>query len=536
MFNLITTPWLPIHRASGARAVIAPHEVTEGFEADPVLALDFGRPDFDGAVSEFLIGLLSVACAPQDLGDWTEAWLRPPEPARLQQALAPLAFAFDLEGEGPRCFQDLDPLADCEELALRQLLIEAPGANTLRNNADLFQKRGSLDFTPAETAAALITLQCYAPSGGAGHRTSLRGGGPLTTLLTLARLRAGAPLLTLWDRLWPNVLDREEPAPALDAALFPWLGPTRTSTKGEVTTEGQVHRLQAFFACPRRIRLVFDAEGRPQGYRTRNYGTNYSQWLHPLSPYYDSKQEKLPRHPQSGPASYRDWLGILAGDAEQDLVAEVVSLGNDRLEELPYLAEGAEARPSVLAFGYDMDNMKARGWVQQEVPFHPVLKDDLDAFRAHLRDAVGAAREAARQLRYAVRLARFGRETAEGGVELPPDLNPEAGREAALALWAESEPAFRDLLQSRAVRGAGGWQETRVAFFKELKMCAVRIFNAEVDDAALVDRYPARLVRARQALRLAFEQRGSGKQKGSACAVWKALGLAPLPPVREKAA
>ena len=69
------------------------------------------------------------------------------------------------------------------------------------------------------------------------------------------------------------------------------------------------------------------------------------------------------------------------------------------------------------------------------------------------------------------------------------------------------------------------------------KVMKVQVFNAEVDDAALVDRYPARLARARQALRIAFDRRGGGKKKGSACIVWKTLGLEPLQALsREEAA
>ena len=50
--------------------------------------------------------------------------------------------AFELVGAGPRFLQDLDPLDDCDDKAIGALLIDAPGAQTLRNNADLFVKRG----------------------------------------------------------------------------------------------------------------------------------------------------------------------------------------------------------------------------------------------------------------------------------------------------------------------------------------------------------------------------------------------------------
>ena len=101
-----------------------------------------------------------------------------------RRKFARVAHAFDLDGPGPRFLQDLDPLEGADDKEIAALLIDAPGAQTLRNNADLFVKRGGAPVLSRATAAmALCTLNAYAPSGGAGHRTSLRGGGPMTTLV-----------------------------------------------------------------------------------------------------------------------------------------------------------------------------------------------------------------------------------------------------------------------------------------------------------------------------------------------------------------
>ena len=71
------------------------------------------------------------------------------------------------------------------------LLIDTPGANALRKNTDLFVKRGRIEvLSRAAAAIGLFTLSAYAPAGGAGIRTSLRGGGPLTTLLLPGTTRA----------------------------------------------------------------------------------------------------------------------------------------------------------------------------------------------------------------------------------------------------------------------------------------------------------------------------------------------------------
>ena len=382
-FNLISEPWLPVQRRSGATGWVAPSQINERIDEDPIVGFAWPRPDFNGAAHEFLIGLLSTAAAPSDDDGWTEWWWQPPTTETLAARFAGIAHAFNLDGPGPRFLQDLDPLDGAKMEQIAALLMDAPGAQTLRNNADLFVKRGgTATLCRAAAAMALYTLSAYAPSGGAGHRTSLRGGGPMTTLV-VAEHGQGQ---TLWGRLWPNVETQEEiggrATEALrprDAALvFPWLAATRTSQKngGKSTAQPDVHPLQAYWGMPRRIRLQFEeADGRPCSltnardavvvaqYRTKNYGVNYvsESFDHPLSPYYRQREgkERLPVHPKPGGISYRLWPGLICrtGDGLGD-PAQVVRHWHRK--------DVGDAR--VMAFGYDMDNMKARAWVEGEMP------------------------------------------------------------------------------------------------------------------------------------------------------------------------
>ena len=62
-YNLLVEPWIPVRRRSGERSWIAPWQVTE--VEDPPLSIDTGRPDFDGALIQFLIGLVQTAAAPE---------------------------------------------------------------------------------------------------------------------------------------------------------------------------------------------------------------------------------------------------------------------------------------------------------------------------------------------------------------------------------------------------------------------------------------------------------------------------------------
>ena len=136
---------------------------------------------------------------------------------------------FNLDGDGPRFMQDIEPLKG-DPSPVEALLIEAPGANTVKLNKDLLIKRGGVRvMSRAAAAMALHTLQQFASGGGAGHRTSLRGGGPLVTLAIPGPFAAGAP--TLWQRLWINVPQGLPPELSQVESIFPWLAPTKTSAK-----------------------------------------------------------------------------------------------------------------------------------------------------------------------------------------------------------------------------------------------------------------------------------------------------------------
>jgi CRISPR system Cascade subunit CasA len=227
--------------------------------------------------------------------------------------------------------QNLDPLEDAEPGDVDSLLIDQPGGQTQRHNKDLFVKRGGVGVLGRPVAAiALYTLQTYAPAGGQGYRTSMRGGGPLTTLIAAGREQQPP---RLWDLLWPNV----SPGEAFDGALpaenvFPWLAATRTSEGDRATTQLQAHPLQAFWSMPRRIRLQFEPAGtRVCGltgrwdeivattFRTKNRGVKYEGWLHPLSPFVKVKTTELPSSVKANPGclSYRNWLGLVQEDLER---------------------------------------------------------------------------------------------------------------------------------------------------------------------------------------------------------------------------
>jgi CRISPR system Cascade subunit CasA len=456
IFNLLTQPWLPVRRAKGPIEYIRPAAITSDHATNPVVALAWPRPDFDLAAHEFLIGLLAAIYPvdPREPKQWARLFHEPPPPEDLQARLEPFAHAFVLDGDGPRFLQDLDPLGG-DVSPVEALFIEAPGAITVKQNKDLLVKHGRLRMLSRPAAAmALYTLQQFAPSGGAGHRTSLRGGGPLVTLALPAATEKPA---TLWQRLWLNTptdcqLDSDRVKDA-----FPWLAPTRTSAKKEVVNEGDAPKLQAFFGMPRRIRLVFErnTEGNAcdltgivddvvvTGIQSSPWGVNYGAWRHPLSPYYKVKPnapETLPVHAPEGRLGFRNWLGLVYRNPEATrLPAEAIVIAQKRLRNLGH---PWEKQSRLLAGGFAMDNMKALAFAESELPLHCVgddaLATEIATFASCLIDAANVAASA---LGIALRLALFGPRS-----EVKTDTTLlEAARER---LWDETDAAFHNLLDT----------------------------------------------------------------------------------------
>lgn len=263
-------------------------------------------------------------------------------------------------GDGPRFLQDFDSL-EGEPNPPDMLFIDSAGGNTARNNADLMVRRHRYPALELPLAAmALYTLQAHAPSGGAGNRTSMRGGGPLVTLVDPGRG-------SLWDLVWANVPDGRPAGPE----VLPWMHPTRTSeAKGSEVYPDAAHLAEAFFGMPRRLRLV--GADQITGVIQKPYGTNYAAWCHPLTPYYRQKagSELLPVHPRAGAFGYRNWLGVvmdMPGDGG-DLRRRAQAL--DSYEQRVLARD--RTRASVIVAGWAMDNMKPRDFTWSRQPLLPI--------------------------------------------------------------------------------------------------------------------------------------------------------------------
>lgn len=503
-YSLISESWIPVIRRHSGACWIRPAQIVENIASDPVMAIGWPRADFRLASMEFLIGLLAVACPPTDARDWRSKNQAPPNVAALDLAFAPLVEIFNLDGDGPRFMQDFHAL-DTEVNDVATLLIEAPGEQSIKKNADLLNKRGQVKILSRSAAAiALFTLQTYAPAGGAGNRTGLRGGGPLTTLV----MPPSSP--TFWHLIWANV-PNGQPAPRDTwPRIFPWLTTTLTSENARSVGPGEeLNDPLVFWGTPRRIRLVFepstpeifcDLTGQADelmvtGWQQRPNGANYTSeaFNHPLTPRYKPKPNNpvsLPVHPQPDGIGYRDFLGLLfqAPDGSAIPAACVTNYVNERRSR-------RDEDWRILAAGYDMDNMKARSFVEAELPVFGGKNGPEQA--EIITQLICGAEQAATILRSAVRYGLF----AEGA---KPKINTGLFTNMQSRFWAESEVDFYN-----AIREIGRQDRDQVArgFLAALGKRIMHLFN-EVAPITASD-HPERVARAAKMLTMAI--RGYGK-------------------------
>jgi CRISPR system Cascade subunit CasA len=463
-YNLVDERWIPVERQSGSVEYVSLAEIAD--RTDP--ALRIASP--------------------------------PPDAAAVKSKLQHFKDAFFLDGDGPRFMQDLSVERDPKKITepIGALLIDRIGEDGLGEAPSLFAKPGGFETLgyPA-AAAALMAIQSYAPAGGAGVMTSLRGGGPLTTLVVGD---------DLWRTVWLNVLPREVidelPGGADEddaGAVFPWMARTRDGSKP--TLPKHIHQLQHLWGLPRRVRLAFEdalgtcavsgESGVPvvRAYVSRPKGTNYKgAFLHPFTPYSEVKPGE-PWNPKKASADglpYRDWPLLVTGTKTRRPAAVVSHFIASRRHLVK--------QPRVLAFGYAMNKMKPVRWSRAETPLVAVDPKNAESFAAVVERLVGASEEVRGTLSAKLREAWSDRPRS---IEVAGKLNP--------AFWSSTEPGF-----FRAVHDAKTALETgdvaaldavREAWLATLHDAAVRLFDVFVDAAAsLAPPELGRMVAARREL------------------------------------
>ncbi|MEX2454042.1 MAG: type I-E CRISPR-associated protein Cse1/CasA [Rhodospirillaceae bacterium] len=463
-YNLVVDPVAPFLTASGAVRWLSLPEIAATLPGgDYAVEPAWPRADLDTATYEFLIGLLSFALAPGSISEWDRRYRQPPSVDELREAFNPLVSAFNLSGDGPLFMQEAGLQGDSNPV--EALLIDTPGANAQKKNSDLLTHRARVEaLSLPASAMALYALQAFAPSGGAGNLTSMRGGGPLTALVIPEGTEDGAPL-PLWQRLWANVMPHGETRPSADT-VFAWLRsdlPIGMSEKlGGLKihqgTPGFDERLHPYFGMPRRIRLLFaEAPGvcgitglhgpLVTGFVQKPYGLNYGDWRHPLTPYRRQKSAETPYSvkPKSGRFGYRDWVAVTVGDGkgERDslsLPAENVRFArSEAADTLSQRNSLPDARIRVA--GWAMNNMEAISYLAAEQPL--LLANPSNAFAVDelARNIASAGEIVSNELRYAIRSV-LDEKDDKGGIA-----------HARTTFYERTDDAFHHLLAEAIVGG-----------------------------------------------------------------------------------
>ena len=492
--NLLHDPWMPVRDAQGERHWITPDRLT-----DPRwLAFDADRPDFNGALAQFAIGLLQTTTPVVNSIEWRGLFNGPPATDTLRSWFEPLAAAFELDGGGPRFMQDFSLATEIGKSSpISEILIDAPGENSLDENKDLFVKRGVVDAMCTDcAAAALFVLQINAPEGGRGHFTGLRGGGPLTTLVFQGNTT------NLWRNLWMNVIESISDSDSSAAqrlpttqALFPWLGPVEQLQRtGASIAAVQVDGRHVYWAMPRRIRLDFSIADPPircsicarpsaavtSAFQSRPSGFNYpsNTWRHPLTPYREKDGAWLPIRPKADGLGYRHWLAwVLAmgqGTVQRARVVDHALVNRHR-----QLATGL----CLWSFGYEMRKDKAVHWHEASLPLYDLgncESAEVKSIESEVARWLAAAELAAMHLRNSVKDAWFSA-TARG----------DFGHVDA-SFWGATEAPFYRQLQALIDHARDGTEHpdlaVRQAWHATLVRTALRLFDDTFVGAGTIER------------------------------------------------
>lgn len=513
--NLLDEAWIPVRRKDGKQDWIAPYQITE----PDVVALDARRPDFSGALIQFLIGLVQTTTPMDSHVEWQQWNTNPPTVETLKKWFEPVREAFVFDGDGARFMQDFslrtEGVKDDEFNDTGALLIESPGEQTLKENKDHFVKRGNVSAVCFHcVATALFTLQINAPGGGSGHYTSIRGIGPLTTLV-IPEVNE-----SIWKLIWMHVRDRSQFLSANGDSekkelqfTFPWLKEMASvQPQDSITAPTSTHPAHVFWGMPRRIRLDFDnpisgvcqicgrdSERLVVRYLTKAKGFDYKGgWIHPLSPYNEfNPGEMQAAHPQQGGIAYKHWLGWVLGlqsEKKKTQPASIVSfvLDKGRLRGKQY---------RIWAYGYDIHKSnKIRCWYDSTLPVYSLAEHNLDGKNLIQREVtkwIEAADHAALLLRSNVKFAWFGEGDARGDLSFIDS-----------AFWSQTESGFYQQLKSLIDQARDDESDPVLLPLREswrdtLIKVSERLFDADFIGVAPVQRQnPRRIAEAYNKLRI----------------------------------
>ncbi len=516
--NLLTHPWLPVRLRDGGQAHICVRDIVR----PDVIALDFPRLDFNGAVAEFLVALLSTVYAPQDEKAWRRLWKDRPSAEALQAAFQDVLPAFDVDVfmqrnvAGTRVGKPNDKNQTAEERTADRLLIDNLSGTTAKAGRDLLNRAERIPALGLPSAvAALITLQMHANQGGRAAYQCARGGGCMTTLIVDGD--------DLWGLIWPNVETEAQvrgravgKIPDDRFAPFPWMW-----DMPEDLTPDNAHPCVIYWATPRRIKLNISKtnescclSGAPRGDSVRSFeylagGPRFVGWQrHPLSASEGKKKgdlvvaSALTCPPDR--IGMQHWLGLV--HASDGAVSPATCVAHARLNR----RVSKSAR--LVVHGYAAKAATVLAWQSAEMPL--VLAED-DEVNRRLMDVarmlVGVTQRAARAVEMAVQQAQGLKSAKDTRKNYIRHLSKTAGGRIWRDLEREFFAALAAIPDALPERGDDPTRSIRTAFYVSLRRAAYRIVNETCPDDGLA---PRDVVTAHLQLRKTLQNKGIATMLG----------------------
>lgn len=445
--NLSADRWLPVIRKDGSRCKISPTEINSEYATNPVIRVDFSRPDFSSFATQLLIGVFQSELLPKTTADLENLLKKPPTKKFLSEAINPAPF--ELDGLKNRFMQianagEFDPKKGTR--GVEYLFFGAPGENTVKLGKDWFTRQNEIKHLCKSCAAiALYIRQVSAFPAGVGYYTASRSGsnGAIYTLLTGK---------TLWETIVFNLLKTSDLVGYgnLSKPCYPWMHKLLPN----IVTVKDVHPCYSFWDMPTNIHLNFSSspvtcsicgEHAPgvSSLLVKNHGRRSEGLSYTTTPYI-KKDKDTTRRSLPCAATFTDvFAGTMVFSKELPTILKYLCSVDDQnpsdnIKYFPYKAEQA----GLWLFGHNYTGSKYFNWVETELATLPENFPGLPVL-------VEATLSIAYYLHYYVTRV-LGVNAFKSTIRKKPNCLPEP----LVDFFNKVEPEFISVLKAKDVTGA----------------------------------------------------------------------------------
>lgn len=243
--NLLFDLWVPVRADGGTGAF---HLLTyRQLLCEPGnWQVSLPRDDLELACLQLLVCMTQVMFLPEDTQTLCERLAEPLSPEAFDAGIAPCQDWFDLD-HPTQPFMQSRGVKAAEDTPIQKLLVGLPEGN----NHAFFNEAGEVrHLSGALAAIALFNQATNAPSFGGGFKGSLRGGGPITTLVAGRDLRE-----TIWHNVLtrPRIQERQIGMPGSGEDQPTWVRPIQEK---ETIRWNEIGLARGLFWQPARVELI----------------------------------------------------------------------------------------------------------------------------------------------------------------------------------------------------------------------------------------------------------------------------------------